>query len=75
MRKTLDIPDPTYRKLKAKAAQLGCSVEDLILRSVDSRLSNKPRKRRRVHLPLLRSSQPGTLFLTNQQIYRIIPFP
>jgi hypothetical protein len=28
MRTTVDIPDPTYRQLKAKAAVRGCSVKN-----------------------------------------------
>lgn len=75
MRTTVDIPDPTYRKLKAKAAQQGCSVKRLILHSVDSLLSDRPAKKTQIRLPLLRSKEPGTLDLTNEQIYEIIPFP
>ena len=75
MRTTVDIPDPTYRKLKAKAAQQGCSVKRLILGSVDALLSDRPQKRARIRLPLLRSKEAGTMNLTSEQIYEIIPFP
>lgn len=75
MRTTVDIPDPTYRKLKAKAAQQGCSVKRLILRGVDGLLSERRQKAVPIRLPLLRSKQPGTLDLSNEQIYEIIPFP
>lgn len=75
MRTTVDIPDPTYRKLKVKAAQQGCSVKRLILSGVDALLSDRPQKRAPIRLPLFRSKEPGTLDLTNDQIYEIIPFP
>ena len=75
MRTTVDIPDPTYRKLKSKATEQGCSVKALILRSVEKELQAGARKKGRIQLPLVRSKEPGTLHLTNAQIYEIIPFP
>ena len=44
MRTTVDIPDPTYRKLKSKAAQEGCSVKELILRGVQTEIQTGARK-------------------------------
>ena len=75
MRTTVDIPDPAYRKLKSKAAEQGCSVKELILRGVDKELQAGARKKGRIHLPIVRSKEPGTLHLSNEQIYEIIPFP
>ena len=75
MRTTVDIPDPTYRELKARAAREGCSVKELILRSVGRELRARTRRKGRLDPPLLRSKAPGTLDLTNEQIYEIIPFP
>ena len=75
MRTTVDIPDPVYRRLKSKAAEQGCSVKELILHGVEKELEAGTRKRGRVRLPIIRSKQPGTLHLTNEQIYEIIPFP
>jgi hypothetical protein len=74
MRTTVDIPDGTYRKLKSKAARQGCSVKELILRGVEKELA-LARARRRVQLPIVRSKKPGTLRITNEQIYETIPFP
>jgi hypothetical protein len=74
MRTTVDIPDLTYRKLKTKAAQQGCSVKELILRGVEKELA-LARGRRRVRLPIVRSKEPGTLRITNEEIYEISPFP
>jgi hypothetical protein len=75
MRTTIDIPDPLYRKLKAKAAENGCSMKELILRDVEQSLAAKPRPRRRVKLPILKSKQPGSLHITNDEIYELIDFP
>lgn len=72
----MDIPDPLYRNLKAKAAGEGRSVKELILRGVEVELQLKPKRRRRpVTLPLVRSEQPGTMALDNAKIFEIIPFP
>jgi hypothetical protein len=75
MRTTVDIPDPTYRELKAKAAKRGCSVKELILESVQNELHPRPKRKGRIKLPILESKEPGTLHLTNEMIYDIIPFP
>jgi hypothetical protein len=75
MRTTVDIPDATYRKLKAEAARRGCSVRALILRGVEKQLGPEGRARRRVRLPIVRSKEPGALRITNAQIYDIMPFP
>jgi hypothetical protein len=74
MRTTVDIPDGTYRKLKSKAAQQDCSVKELILRGVEKELA-LARTKRRIQLPIVRSKEPGTLHITNEQIYELVPFP
>jgi hypothetical protein len=75
MRTTVDIPDPTYRKLKSEAAQQGCSVKELILRGVETQLTAGVRPKTRIQLPIVRSKHPGVLHLTNEQLYEVIPFP
>ena len=75
VRTTIDIPDPTYRKLKSKAAAQGRSVKDLILHSVEQEFSGETRRGKRIKLPIVRSKEPGALHLTNEEIYDIIPFP
>ena len=75
MRTTVDIPDPTYRRLKARAAAQGCSVKELVLRGVAQELRVGTKQRRRIQLPIVSSKQPGTLRLTNKRIYEVIPFP
>jgi hypothetical protein len=74
VRTTVDIPDAVYRRLKASAAEQGCSVKELILRGVENQLENRKRSKR-IRLPIVHSKQPGTLDLTNERIYEIIPFP
>src|SRR6059058_251741 len=74
MRTTVDIPDPVYRQLKAKAALRGCSVRELILSGVKAELkgavSKKPGKK--FKLPLIESKHPGRLNLTNKMINELI---
>jgi hypothetical protein len=74
MRTTVDIPDPTYRQLKAKAAVRGCSVKELILRGVEAELNGKTRgeTKGRVALPLIKSKQPGWLSLSNKTIHALL---
>ena len=76
MRTTVDIPDSTYRRLKARAANEGASVRALILRGVEQMVQGKPSvPPRRVTLPLIKSKRPGTLKIDNARIYDIIGFP
>ena len=70
----MDIPDPIYRALKQEAARRGCSIKELVLESVEKELRT-PEKGKRVRLPLLKSKEPGTMDLTNEEIYEAIPFP
>lgn len=76
MRTTVDIPDPLYRKLKAKAATEGRSVKELILQGVQVELRGiRARSRERIKLPIVSSNRPGTLHLDNASVYEIISFP
>ena len=74
MRTTVDIPDPTYRELKSKAAKQGCSVKEIILRGVEKELGTENRKKGRIQLPIVQSKRPGSLRLTNRMINEIL-FP
>jgi hypothetical protein len=75
VRTTIEIPAPIYRKLKAQAAQQGCSVRDLVTLGIDWVLL-KPERRKsgRIVFPLIRSKGPK-VSLTNQQLYELIEFP
>ncbi len=75
MRITVDIPEPTYRRIETLAAHQGCSIEELILRGVERVLEGPAGPQHKVKLPLVRSKRPGSLDLTNAQIYEISPFP
>jgi hypothetical protein len=73
MRTTVDIPDPLYRQLKARAALRGCSVKELILHGVNAELKrNRSKPHRRVALPLIESKLPGSLKLTNKRINELL---
>jgi hypothetical protein len=75
MRTTVDIPDPTYRRLKARAAQEGSSVKVVVLRSIERELEASLGRRRGRKAPLIPSQTPGAMHITNEMIYEIIPFP
>lgn len=76
MRTTVDIPDPLYRRLKARAATEGRSVKELIVQGVLVELRGTDAKpRRRIKLPIVPSKSPGTLHIDNADIYEVIPFP
>jgi hypothetical protein len=75
MRTTVDIPDETYRDLKIKAAQEGTPVRQIVLRGIQRELEGTVEKPvRKLQLPLIRSSHPGTLHLTNEQIDELTAF-
>jgi hypothetical protein len=71
MRTTVDIPDPVYRKLKAKAALEGSTVKEAILQAVSRELSGSLPKRR-IKLPLIQAKEKGRLNLQNAQIYDLL---
>jgi hypothetical protein len=71
----MDIPDETYRELKIKAAQEGTPVRQIVLRGIQRELEGTAGKPvRKLQLPLIRSSRPGTLHLTNEQIDELTAF-
>jgi plasmid stability protein len=75
MRTTLDIPDETYRDLKVKAAREGKPVRQIVLRGIQRELEGAEEKPiQKLQLPLIRSSSPGTLELTNEQIDELTAF-
>jgi hypothetical protein len=75
MRTTVDIPDTTYRLLKSRAASEGTSVKEMVLRGVEVVLGEEKRVRRKRVLPVIKSKCPGTINLTNEQIYELTGLP
>jgi hypothetical protein len=64
-----DLPDPLLRELKAVAASRGTSLKNVIRKAVESDIHAEERKaERRTKFPLLPSSKPGSLNLTNAEI-------
>jgi hypothetical protein len=75
MRTTIDIPDETYRELKLKAVREGKPVRQIVLRGIRRELEgNEEKPVRKLKLPLIRSSRPGTLELTNEQVDELTAF-
>ncbi len=78
MRTTVDIPDPIYREIKARAAREGRSIKELILQSVAITLRNElpaVRARRKGKFPIIHAKNPGSLKLGPEGVYEYIPFP
>ncbi|HTY83192.1 MAG TPA: hypothetical protein VMB19_03190 [Silvibacterium sp.] len=75
MRTTIDIPDEMYRELKVKAATGGQTVREIALRGIQRELEEgEKRPVQKLKLPLIHSSRPGTLELTNEQIDELTAF-
>ena len=75
MRNTVDIPDDIYRELKIKAAREGKPVRQIVLNGIQRELQASEKKpTRRMNLPVIRSSRPGTLKRTNEQIDELTAF-
>jgi hypothetical protein len=73
MRTTIDLPDRLLREAKAAAAIEGRSLKDFITDAVERRLaSGGSANRRRVRLPLVTSSRPGSVALTGDAVARLL---
>ncbi|UWZ86569.1 hypothetical protein [Occallatibacter riparius] len=75
MRTTIDIPDETYRELKVKAAREGKTFREIALRAIKRELEivgGEPAEK--FEIPVIRSRNPGTLDLTNEQIDELTAF-
>jgi hypothetical protein len=75
MRTTIDLPEPVFHALEAQAAREGSSLQTVILKAIESQIvpADDLSKHRRLQLPLLRSSRPGSLrSLTNAEIDEIL---
>jgi plasmid stability protein len=76
MRTTVDIPDPLYRELQARAAAEGRSVEALLLDAAAKAVAaGTGWSASRVRVPLVASKRPGSLRLDNARIYDAVGFP
>ena len=78
MRTTVDIPDPIYRELKARAAREGTSVKKLILQGVSITLrtdTKAPKRKSKLKIPVIHSKNPGSLKLGPEGVYEYITFP
>ena len=76
MRATIDLPEPVFDALRARAEQQGSSVQALILQVIEKEIARHPAPAaagHRVELPLIRSNHPGSLrSLTNSEIDDIL---
>ncbi|MTD53987.1 hypothetical protein [Amycolatopsis pithecellobii] len=73
MRTTVELPEDLLRAAKSEAASRGESLKDFLARAVTHELGNlaPAGQRTRVRLPLVGSTRPGKVELTNAGIEAI----
>jgi len=71
MRTTVDIPDELLKDAKRKAVEEDTTLRQLVIEGLKLR-SRIPKSRQKIEFPIVRSKNPGTLTLTNEQIYDIL---
>jgi hypothetical protein len=80
MRTTLELPDPLFREVKARAAQSGLKLKELLTRYIEAglkapHLQNPETRPKRAPLPVAFERTPGapaTPALTNAELYAIL---
>lgn len=74
MRTTIDVPDDLLRSAKAEAAARGETLKELLTRALSHELGTPAvqHPRGRVRLPLVGSTRPGAVDLTNAEIEAIL---
>jgi hypothetical protein len=77
MRTTIDLPDDLYKNVRTVAIEDDTTLRQMVLDGLalvlEKRAGRAPAKR--LKLPLIRSSRPGTLDIDSEKIYEIIDFP
>jgi hypothetical protein len=71
MRTTIDIPDELLKDAKRKALEEDTTLRQLVIEGLKLR-SRVANSRQKIEFPIIRSKNPGTLALTNEQIYDIL---
>lgn len=77
MRTTVDIPEETYKTVKKLAIESNKTVRQMILDGLNLLVVRQgaERPRKRMDLPLIRSTRADLLDLDNEKIYDLIDFP
>ena len=72
MRATIELPEPIFQTLLARAEQRSSSIQAVILEAIEKDIAHGPTSnevRSRVSLPLIRSGRPGSLrSMTNAEV-------
>ena len=74
MRTTIDLPDETWSRAKAVAALQGKTLKDFVILALQRQLDaeDQANVRPRLELPLVPSTRPGSVNLTNDDIARLL---
>ena len=72
VRTTVDIPTPLYKQLRQRAAKEGSTIKKLVVQGVEEVLNPKAAQpERRITSPIIKSKRPGSLNITNDEIYEL----
>lgn len=78
VRTSIDLPRDLHRRLREKAARVGCSARRLVLeaieRAVDDRGPVRPKRRLSLDTPIV-GSRGKPFDLTSEEIYNLIDLP
>ena len=74
MRATIDLPDVLFRKAKAVSSLQGTTLKEFITRAVEHEIASSAVRleSRRVEFPLVRSSRPGSVRVTPEQVAKLL---
>jgi len=71
VRTTVDIPTPLYQQLRERAAKEGSTIKKLVVQGIEEVLNPKPARQKRRTGPIIPSKHPGSLHITNDEIYEL----
>jgi hypothetical protein len=77
MRTTIDLPDDLYKSVRTLAIEDDTTLKQMVLDGLKLLLEQRAKRspRKRLKLPLLRSTGTDKLVIENEKIYEIIDFP
>ena len=74
MRTSVDLPDKLFRRAKAVSSLEGLSLKQFITRAIEHELEGRSvgLTSRRVSLPIVRSSRPGSVSVSPEKIAALL---
>ena len=72
MRLSVEVSDEMYRQLMLKADEEGLTVHEIMLRGIEQELGLIIPSPKLFEIPVIQSSKPGSLDLTNEQLEDVL---